>query len=343
MTFYDTATTYVSTDGGKGMQVFTEWSDGRWVQSEAKANGFQSSSIDTLANDFQRKTESEKEPSSKRNKEESMDFTVFCTPTSKRQTPSLLMMARSKLSSPPRSKLIQFGRDEDSENRKFGARETYTYAFTCPNTRNSKLSILSSKIQQSVLNLGDSFGLWDATSSTNGLMGNDSCKVRYTRFGEGPVWYGPGKTCTLELWGEKVSSILSAPALASTLAATRMPGFMTVHTPLSIGPKGAKGTEQSSEGSARDDGKSIDPKIINLQMAADRNAMQAVRWFRGKGDGSIPLSLLTDDDQDDSDYATGGARYRRLLDRGVNKGMTFVHKIRDSTVLTSDAEKYFEP
>ena len=109
VTFYDTATTYVSTDGGKGMQVFTEWSDGRWVQSEAKANGFQSSSIDTLANDFQRKTESEKEPSSKRNKEESMDFTVFCTPTSKRQTPSLLMMARSKLSSPPRSKLIQFG------------------------------------------------------------------------------------------------------------------------------------------------------------------------------------------------------------------------------------------
>jgi hypothetical protein len=124
-----------------------------------------------------------------------------------------------------------------------------------------------------------------------------------------------------------------------------MPGFMTVHTPLSSGPKGAKGTEKSSDGSsARDDGKSIgDPKIINLQMGADRNAMQAVRWFRGKGEGSIPLTLLIDEDQDDRDYDIGGARYRRMLDRGVNKGMTLVHKLRDSTALTSDAEKHFVP
>ena len=242
VTFYDTATTYISTEGGKGMQLFTEWSDGRWVQSQAKASGFQSASIDNFTEIKETKS-TKKESLSKRNKEESVDFTVFCTPTSKRQTPSLLKIARSKSSTPPRSKLIQFGRDEDSEHRRFGARETYTYAFTCPNT--SKLSILSSKVRQSVSNLGDTLGLWDATTTSranggNQGMGNDSCKVRYTRYGEGPVWYGPGKTCTLELWGEKVSSILSAPALASTLAATRVPGFMTVHTPLPVGPKGGE-------------------------------------------------------------------------------------------------------
>ena len=62
----------------------------------------------------------------------------------------------------------------------------------------------------------------------------------------------------------------------------------------------------------------------------------------GKGEGSIPLTLLMDE-KDGRDEGIDGVKYRRMIDGIVNKGMNLLNKIRDSTVVTSDAEKHFEP
>jgi hypothetical protein len=93
---------------------------------------------------------------------------------------------------------------------------------------------------------------------------SEACSVRYTRYGECPPWYGVGKMCTLELVGHRVPSVRDAPPLAASLAAERVPGFLSVNTP--------------------------------LQSQDDETAAQAVQWFRGR-DGSLPLRITEDDSE----------------------------------------------
>lgn len=85
--------------------------------------------------------------------------------------------------SPPRSALFSFG-PSNIEKPMMGARETYQYEWNTakPNFWN-KLG--------NVLKLGNERGL------------PLECTVRYTRYGEGPVWYGPHRFCTLELRGKR--------------------------------------------------------------------------------------------------------------------------------------------
>ena len=142
----------------------------------------------------------------------SMDFTVYAKPSSK-DLPDLSTHDNDEnvetVVAPKRSQLVQFGASQQAaEQHKFGARETYSY--TMENTSQN----------------------W--FSQRFGKNKDTACRVRYTRYGEGPPWYGPNKYCMLELQGRRVQSVDDAPPLAAGFAAERLPGFLAVHTPIEI-------------------------------------------------------------------------------------------------------------
>ena len=58
-----------------------------------------------------------------------------------------------------------------------------------------------------------------ATATTGSTeLPNNEVKVRYTRYGEAPVWYGPGRVCLLELVGTRIDA--PPTQLASTTTTT---------------------------------------------------------------------------------------------------------------------------
>ncbi|GKY94861.1 hypothetical protein MPSEU_000451000 [Mayamaea pseudoterrestris] len=120
--------------------------------------------------------------------------------------------------SPKRSALVQFGTSKAENLGKFGARETYLYQ----------------------------------------LINDKACTVRYTRYGEAPIWYGPGRMCTLELTGKRVEDMSEIPSLVAKLASERVLGFLSVR---------------------------------NMPVAEDDSlAHRCVEWFRGKG--QVPMQVL---------------------------------------------------
>ncbi|GAX27523.1 hypothetical protein FisN_23Hh008 [Fistulifera solaris] len=102
----------------------------------------------------------------------------------------------------PRRQLIQFGGNSVTEKR-FGAQETYRYTLA----RDSS-----------------------ANTST----------VDYTRYGEGPVWYG--RYCTLQLRGKPAAIIPSALMSLSQ----RIPGFWSTHGPIEDDEKVMQSFSQES-------------------------------------------------------------------------------------------------
>jgi len=308
---YDTATTFISTKSGKEMMIMTEFPDGHWIQSEASSTGFQGA-------------EGEEEGDAV-NERKPFEFTVYARRSGKKESPVLPSIAkvqqkksRNNKSSmkqvPPRSKFIQFGKDDNTEDRRFGARETYSYIMGNRDTRRGQR--LRSILCETISNIKESSGLWDfETGSESTSDPSRSCTVRYTRYGEAPTWYGPGKMCTLELWGKRVESVADAPPLAATLAATRIPGFLSVHTSIPSGPA------EPANGK-----KAIPEKQVKAQMAADDAAIRAVNWFRGKED-SLPLEVLKDNDNDEN-----------FVDSVVNLGLSVAQRVRAATTAKSAAE-----
>lgn len=136
----------------------------------------------------------------------SLDFTVY---TKKRSTdlPELPDEAEGGgdvIVAPKRSKLIQFGASPKHAVGRFGARETYSYTLTKAPAR------------------ARSWKFWETEAPSP-----PNCSVKYTRYGEGPPWYGPGKYCTLELRGRRVDDQKGIAPLAAKLAA-QVPGFLSV-------------------------------------------------------------------------------------------------------------------
>jgi hypothetical protein len=121
--------------------------------------------------------------------------------------------------SPKRSSIIQFGASKAETLGKFGARETYLYQ----------------------------------------ILNDNTCTVRYTRYGEGPIWYGPGRMCTLELTGKRVQDMSELPTLVAKLAAERVLGFFAIRDL----PAPAQDTVM---------------------------AQRCVEWFRGKGHGPVQIA-----------------------------------------------------
>jgi hypothetical protein len=156
----------------------------------------------------------------------SLDFTVY---TKKRSTdlPELTDEPTSGgvVVAPKRSKIIQFGAGPKNESGRFGARETYSYTLTKPSQTEK------------------GWKFWVKPEVTL-----PECSVKYTRYGEGPPWYGPGKYCALEVKGRRIDSMKDVPALAATFA-SQIPGFMAA----------------------------------DRRIETDEEAQQAVAWFRKEG------------------------------------------------------------
>ena len=329
---YDTATTFISRDGGREMTVMTEWPDGHWMQSEASSVSFQ-----------KRKRNNDKNEGS--GSEQPFEFTVYARRSGKGDIPTLpetMTQQRRRNSGrggrtsvlgsvPPRSKLVQFGRDNNAEDQRFGARETYSYMMGRRDASNGNR--MRSAFRETLSNFKERVGLWDLGSDTGtGRSGSQSdrdssntCSVRYTRYGEAPLWYGPGKMCTLELWGRRVDSVADAPPLAATLAATRIPGFLSVHTPIPAGPAG--NDDDDSKRRKRKRKQSQLEKEVKEQMASDQAAIKAVKWFRGDEEGSLPLEILKSGESEES-----------FVSSVVDMGMSIAQRLRSATTATSAAE-----
>ena len=287
---FDTAITFVSRSDGKEMQIITEWPDGRWVESTASAglvagenNG---NEYDQIFNSSKRNPRQKKQfPFAysayvKRNGKGKLPIQVPLLSENKAKSDETIKNNNKKKKTPiPRSKFIQFGKDEDSENHRFGARESYTYLMD-NNDKISRSKRFTRSIKDTVSSIGEKIGLWDFNFDSRHGDSTSNSIVQYVRYGEAPPFYAPGKMCTLELVGKRVDSVTDAPPLAATLAATRVPGFMSVHTPIS-----------SSD---------------NVE-----NSVNAIKWFRGN-DGSLPLQVLPENDDLQVDLVT------KIANKGLN-------------------------
>lgn len=144
----------------------------------------------------------------------SLDFSILARPTLK-DLPDLSDESNGDdevVIAPKRSQLVQFGASsQKAHNNRFGARETYSYT----------MEDSPSWLARSPSWLARFWG-----------VKNDVPRLRYTRYGEGPPWYGPGKYCMLELQGRRVNSLSEAPPLATSVAAQRVPGFLSVDGPI---------------------------------------------------------------------------------------------------------------
>jgi hypothetical protein len=187
-----------------------------------------------------------------------MDFSIFAKPTFK-DLPKLTDASNDDgevVVAPKRSQLVQFGASsQEGDQHRFGARETYSY------TMQSSPSRFPSWLAK----------FWEQR--------DDSPRVRYTRYGEGPPWYGPGKYCMLELQGRRVNSLAEAPPLAASFAAQRVPGFLSVDGPITTDVSAKRAIEWFRRG--------------NLQLVEERmeevpyGGLRRLAYQVGKGGSAI--------------------------------------------------------
>jgi len=314
---YDTATTFISRNDGKNLEIVTEWPDGRWIQSQASGgvvlgmNHDYSSSLNT-----NRGSKYFNKSSKRGDNKFPFAYTTYVKRSGKGEIPSLPEIKQSIPTSTvtnttkntiiPRSKFIQFGKDEDSENRRYGARESYAYIMG-GESESKRSNRYVKAIQETITNVCEKIGIWDFDFQQNGGSNSDGCTVQYTRYGEAPPWYAPGKMCTLELVGRRVNSVTDAPPLAATLAATCVPGFMSVHTPI---PFNVDSTVKKRKGE-------VDQSILRQQLIEDNNAVNAIKWFRGY-DKSLPLKLLPEN---------GISEEQDLSQQLADKALHLIHRI----------------
>ena len=83
-------------------------------------------------------------------------------------------------------------------------------------TRRPWLQLGSGGSRTNELGVRETYQFYNATTTsiTTGPP-NGEIKVRYTRYGEAPVWYGPGRVCVLELVGTRIKAQHQTPSTRS--------------------------------------------------------------------------------------------------------------------------------
>jgi hypothetical protein len=174
-------------------------------------------------------------------------------------------------------------------------------AAAASSSASSSSSVISPQ-RSAILQLGSSAGT-DAvgkfgareTYQYNTAFGRCSC--RYSRYGEGPAWYGPGRLCTLELSGRRVEAWSDLPSQIAQLVHERVVGFLSVNAPV--------------------------PQDDVL-------ASRAVQVFRGKGAAQLQIAPI------DRDGSSGGGSSSRFggLQRGWNRALSAWDRVRSATSVT---------
>ena len=161
----------------------------------------------------------------------SLDYTLFAK---RRSSSSLLyrpdlVTTKTKTAatddavaaSPKRSSLIQIGPSNNIESKhKFGARETYSW------TRTTNLSKLGSENGGGFLSRFNPFRRQEK-SLTGGVGGSDdtTTHLTYSRYGEAPSFYAPGRMCMLELQGRPISCLKDATPILQNLIEHNIDGW----------------------------------------------------------------------------------------------------------------------
>lgn len=159
--------------------------------------------------------------------------------------------------SPPRSRLLQFGKGDGSSTdgaaateRKYKiVRESYSYSMQDDNDA----SDVSEQPRHDNTSRFDLIGrLRNKTRQPNPMVEEIQTPytVKYTRYGEAPPWYAPGRMCSLELYGRRLSDNLSTTSqdlspLLSWAASKCKPSFWSGWP--AISPTGTSGTRNNQE------------------------------------------------------------------------------------------------
>jgi hypothetical protein len=164
----------------------------------------------------------------KRNLEDgSLGFSVYCkrrSPKSPLFLPDLSPKAEDPLLvadtgnatitvSPKRAKWVEFGMSNMETKHKFGARETYSIS--------NPISITTTP-SWPWRTTGTKFR-WPWMPVAN--VAANPIKLTYSRYGEGPPFYAPGRMCMLELQAEPINSIQDASPILQRLLNERVQGW----------------------------------------------------------------------------------------------------------------------
>jgi hypothetical protein len=198
---YETATTVI--ERGKELIVHSEWPNGLSLWGTTSIRNQQGDANSPPSH--KTGTDSTKT---------SLEYTVYTRRRSKKvaQVPDLITetcaldIDSTTVISPKRAALIQFGASSMDQRDRFGARETYSY------TNIPKSDGIKAKSQW-----------WRLSTKAKDVP--SPCRVQYTRYGEGPPFYAPGRMCTLELRGFRASSLDDVPPLLSSFIQDRIPHF----------------------------------------------------------------------------------------------------------------------
>ena len=341
---YDTATTYISRNRGRRMSILTEFADGHWVMG----------TTDAAANDGS--------ASDERNDIKAFDYCVYARiggggggikKTAKNMpllVPIRVGMEKSSgkgnnkggsstgsvVISPPRSAIIQFGKDNSVERARYGARETYSFENLAPIGNNEAKSGGSNFVGR-MANRAREFLPFPSPQSTS-----PPPIVRYTRYGESPPWYRPSQPATLELRGKRIESFDDAPPLINSLATRYVPGLLNVDFPIPAGPDST--TMHRSRRKGKREGE-MQP-IQKLQDLADASAIRAVDWFRNpSSNGGEVMTLLDEnndleDQHDDpftnaSNFQTMRRKMERMGRKATKNGAAIAGRVWDATAVSS--------
>jgi hypothetical protein len=195
---WETATTYLSR--GTEFYVHSEWPNGQHLWGQTTT----SSTRNTMKN-------------------KNREFTIFTkrrSPKSRLYLPDLTTKTAPKTAnnestiiSPQRSALIQFGSSAMETQNKFGARETYSLS-SAPATEEKAPNPWWRRRRQA--------------STTES-------RLKYTRYGEGPPFYAPGRMCMLELQGRPIDTLQEASSLLQQLVQDRVENFPSLPSSSSFG------------------------------------------------------------------------------------------------------------
>ena len=259
MAIYDSAITYISRNKGREMVVFSERGGGggrdTTTSTDTSSSSSSSSDVDSLMVDVTKQyvmgsaqcntSTNKRQSSSSSSSVSSFEFSVHAqrgTVDTKNEGSSGPMLPPFKLSdgseeeeevtiSPPRSRLLQFGKGDGSSSsseRKYGSvREMYTYTFD--HNSESRPDIM-------VGNTDKKFNFFDRIKGQLGMndkpesesSSQPECTVSYTRYGEAPPWYAPGRSCTLELHGKRIALPSSSN---NELPSNAIPSVLSQHLP----------------------------------------------------------------------------------------------------------------
>ena len=212
MAIYDSAVTYVLRNQGREMVLLSEHggcgrgineNDGanekNYVMGTAKSNAAGKDCSFDFTVDAQRSTWNDKSNSGR----PMLPLLRF--------SPSNQIGVEEELTiSPPRSRFFQLGKGDgagNSSDRKYrSVSEAYRYSFDQSMEGSADMSG-SGAANQSKLGFLESMKkqLTRKTAREELSPSEVPCSVGYTRYGEAPPWYAPGRTCTLELRGKRIT------------------------------------------------------------------------------------------------------------------------------------------